>query len=104
MKLNIYYVCIVIHHKFLNLIIVLIVNKNCQLFCSKCILYDNDQTKDIYHCDKCGICRLGLGLEKDYFHCDTCNTCLSIDLKGHHKCLSDVTHSNCCICNEDLFS
>ena len=73
-------------------------------FCSKCILYDNDQTKDIYHCDKCGICRLGLGLEKDYFHCDTCNTCLSIDLKGHHKCLSDVTHSNCCICNEDLFS
>ena len=23
-------------------------------FCSKCILYDNDQTKDIYHCDKCG--------------------------------------------------
>lgn len=73
-------------------------------FCGKCILYDNDQTKDIYHCDKCGICRLGLGLEKDYFHCDTCNTCLSIDLKGHHKCLSDVTHSNCCICNEDLFS
>lgn len=73
-------------------------------FCSKCILYDNDQTKDIYHCDKCGICRLGLGLDKDYFHCDTCNTCLSIDLKGRHKCLSDVTHSNCCICNEDLFS
>lgn len=82
---------------------------NCELelanyFCSKCILYDNDQTKDIYHCDKCGICRLGLGLDKDYFHCETCNTCLSIDLKGRHKCLSDVTHSNCCICNEDLFS
>ncbi|KAL6451871.1 SPAC2F3.16 Uncharacterized RING finger protein C2F3.16 [Candida maltosa Xu316] len=73
-------------------------------FCSKCVLYDNDQTKDIYHCDKCGICRLGLGLDKDYFHCDTCNTCLSIDLKGHHKCLSDVTHSDCCICHEDLFS
>lgn len=73
-------------------------------FCSKCVLYDNDPTKDIYHCDKCGICRLGLGLSKDYFHCDVCNICLSIDLKEHHKCVTNTTHCNCPICNEYLFT
>ncbi|SGZ51971.1 CIC11C00000004757 [Sungouiella intermedia] len=73
-------------------------------FCSKCVLYDNDPAKDIYHCDKCGICRLGLGLSKDYFHCDVCNICLSIDLKEHHKCVTNTTHCNCPICNEYLFT
>ncbi|KAF3985930.1 hypothetical protein FT663_02365 [Candidozyma haemuli var. vulneris] len=73
-------------------------------FCSKCVLYDNDPNKDIYHCDKCGICRLGLGIGKDYFHCDECNICLSIDLKEHHKCVTNTTHCNCPICNEYLFT
>lgn len=73
-------------------------------FCPKCVLYDNDPAKDIYHCDKCGICRLGLGLSKDYFHCDTCNICLSIDLKEHHKCVTNTTHCNCPICNDYLFT
>ena len=73
-------------------------------FCKKCVLYDNDPTKDIYHCEKCGICRLGLGLGKDYFHCDKCNICLSIDLKERHKCISNTTHCNCPICNEYLFT
>lgn len=73
-------------------------------FCSICVLYDNDPTKDIYHCDKCGICRLGLGLGKDYFHCDKCNICLSIDLKERHKCLSNNTHCNCPVCSEYLFT
>lgn len=73
-------------------------------FCSKCVLYDNDPGKDIYHCDKCGICRLGLGLDKDYFHCDECNICLSIDLKEHHRCVTNTTHCNCPICNEYLFT
>lgn len=73
-------------------------------FCYSCKLYDNDANKDIYHCDKCGICRLGLGLGKDFFHCDTCNICLSIDLKERHKCLANTTHCNCPICNEYLFT
>ena len=73
-------------------------------FCSKCVLYDDDPNKDIYHCDKCGICRLGLGLDKDYFHCDVCNICLSIDLKDKHKCVTNTTHCNCTICNEYLFT
>ncbi|EGW30804.1 uncharacterized protein SPAPADRAFT_72723 [Spathaspora passalidarum NRRL Y-27907] len=73
-------------------------------FCRKCVLYDNDPNKDIYHCDKCGICRLGLGIGKDYFHCDTCNVCLSIDLHDKHKCVTNTTHCNCTICNEYLFT
>lgn len=73
-------------------------------FCRICVLYDNDSTKDIYHCDKCGICRLGLGLDKDYFHCDKCGNCLLIDLRDRHKCLSNTTHSDCPICGEYMFT
>ena len=38
-------------------------------YCDICKLWDNDPTKKIYHCDECGICRVGEGLEKDFFHC-----------------------------------
>lgn len=47
-------------------------------YCNECKLFDNDETKDIYHCDKCGICRLGLGLGVDFFHCDGCQASLSV--------------------------
>jgi hypothetical protein len=73
-------------------------------FCRKCVLYDNDATKDIYHCDRCGICRLGLGLGRDYFHCDVCNICLLIDLKERHRCVANTTHCNCPVCHEFLFT
>lgn len=73
-------------------------------FCSKCKLFDNDPMKNIYHCDKCGMCRLGLGLNQDYFHCDSCNACISIDLKKNHVCIENATKSNCPICDEFMFS
>jgi uncharacterized CHY-type Zn-finger protein len=38
-------------------------------FCGVCKLWDNDSAKSIYHCDDCGICRIGQGLGKDFFHC-----------------------------------
>ena len=38
-------------------------------FCDICKLWDDDTTKDIYHCDDCGICRRGKGLGKDFVHC-----------------------------------
>lgn len=40
-----------------------------QYFCSVCKLWDNDSKKNIYHCNDCGICRVGQGLGKDFFHC-----------------------------------
>lgn len=38
-------------------------------YCSICKLWDNDCSKSIYHCNDCGICRIGQGLGKDFFHC-----------------------------------
>ena len=38
-------------------------------YCRICKLWDNDSEKSIYHCDDCGICRVGQGLGKDFFHC-----------------------------------
>ena len=38
-------------------------------YCGICKLWDNDPEKRIYHCDDCGICRVGQGLGKDFYHC-----------------------------------
>ncbi|AMD22275.1 HGL065Cp [Eremothecium sinecaudum] len=73
-------------------------------FCKECVLYDNDESKDIYHCSKCGICRLGLGLGQDFFHCDGCHACLSMELQGNHRCIERSTMSNCPICSEFMFT
>lgn len=40
-----------------------------QYYCNICKLWENRQSKPIYHCNDCGICRRGLGLGKDFFHC-----------------------------------
>ncbi|SCU94872.1 LADA_0G11958g1_1 [Lachancea dasiensis] len=73
-------------------------------YCNECKLFDNDETKDIYHCDKCGICRLGLGLGIDFFHCDGCQACLSIELQGNHNCIERATMSSCPICGDFMFT
>lgn len=38
-------------------------------YCDVCKLWDDDNQKSIYHCNDCGICRVGQGLGKDFFHC-----------------------------------
>lgn len=38
-------------------------------YCDICKLWDDDSEKSIYHCNDCGICRVGRGLGKDFFHC-----------------------------------
>lgn len=38
-------------------------------YCDVCKLWDDDTQKSIYHCNDCGICRVGQGLGKDFFHC-----------------------------------
>lgn len=40
-----------------------------QYYCDICKLWENRQSKPIYHCADCGICRRGMGLGKDFFHC-----------------------------------
>lgn len=38
-------------------------------YCNICKLWNDDRNKPIYHCNDCGLCRVGLGLGKDFFHC-----------------------------------
>ncbi|KAL8854688.1 MAG: hypothetical protein Q9221_000470 [Calogaya cf. arnoldii] len=38
-------------------------------YCDVCKFWDNTPWKPIYHCNDCGLCRVGEGLGKDFFHC-----------------------------------
>lgn len=53
-----------------------------QYTCLICNLFD-DEDKDQYHCEGCGICRIGG--RNNFFHCEVCNMCLPLQLKtnGH---------------------
>ena len=83
--------------------------KNChetmgEYFCEICKLWESNPDKHIYHCDKCGLCRLGQGIGIDYFHCDRCNACLSIAMQENHRCIERNLESNCPICDYYLFT
>ncbi|KAI9093579.1 hypothetical protein K1719_027028 [Acacia pycnantha] len=54
-------------------------------FCETCKLFDDDISKQQYHCNGCGICRVG-GCE-NFFHCYKCGCCYSIMLKNSHPCV-----------------
>lgn len=73
-------------------------------YCSKCKLWDDECGKAIYHCDDCGLCRIGEGLGKDFFHCKTCNVCMSIALQDQHRCIEHSTECGCPICGEYMFT
>ncbi|KXL44023.1 hypothetical protein M433DRAFT_68766, partial [Acidomyces richmondensis BFW] len=72
-------------------------------YCPKCKLWDNDSNKRIYHCDDCGICRVGEGLGKDYVHCRRCNVCISIQTSASHPCIERATEGDCPLCLVRLF-
>lgn len=38
-------------------------------YCNICKLWNDDPDKSVYHCNDCGICRIGRGIGKDFFHC-----------------------------------
>ena len=73
-------------------------------YCAICKLRNNDPNKSVYHCDDCGMCRLGAGLGKDFFHCKTCAACMSIDAEATHKCIEMSTKSDCPICGDYMFT
>ncbi|XP_074641658.1 RING finger and CHY zinc finger domain-containing protein 1-like [Tubulanus polymorphus] len=68
-------------------------------FCSVCRLFD-DVDKQQFHCDGCGICRIGG--KDNYFHCIKCDVCLHNNLKEKHKCVEKASRNNCPVCLEDL--
>uniref|UniRef100_A0A1B6EGW8 RING finger and CHY zinc finger domain-containing protein 1 n=1 Tax=Clastoptera arizonana TaxID=38151 RepID=A0A1B6EGW8_9HEMI len=67
--------------------------------CLECKLFD-DEDKQQYHCDGCGICRIG-GREK-FFHCQKCNMCFPVKTQDRHKCVENVSQSHCPVCLEDI--
>ncbi|KAF9901906.1 hypothetical protein EC991_005554 [Linnemannia zychae] len=73
-------------------------------YCDTCKLWDDDPKKHIYHCDDCGICRIGQGLGRDYFHCKKCNVCMNIQLQDNHKCIERNLECDCPICGEYMFT
>ncbi|KAI5809012.1 zinc-ribbon-domain-containing protein [Peziza echinospora] len=78
--------------------------KSARYYCDKCKLWDDDGQKKIYHCDDCGICRIGAGLGKDFFHCKKCGVCMSITLQDSHRCIERSTECDCPICGEFMFT
>ncbi|XP_046388955.1 RING finger and CHY zinc finger domain-containing protein 1-like isoform X1 [Ischnura elegans] len=67
--------------------------------CLECKLFD-DEDRDQFHCEGCGICRVG-GRDK-FFHCERCNTCLPNKLLNDHRCVENVSRSNCPVCLENI--
>ena len=68
--------------------------------CLKCNFFDDDTSKQQFHCDLCGICRVG-GAE-NYFHCYRCGCCYGKSLRVRtflplYKQLAHSTEaSGCC--------
>jgi len=68
--------------------------------CLVCRLFDDNTDKGQFHCEGCGICRIG---GRDFFyHCPKCNMCISVQIKESHKCLADISRNNCPVCLEDI--
>ncbi|KAK0705229.1 hypothetical protein B0H67DRAFT_593522 [Lasiosphaeris hirsuta] len=71
-------------------------------FCGVCKLWNDDPNKAIYHCNDCGLCRVGQGLGKDFFHCKKCSACIS--MTGGHKCIERSIDCDCPICGDYMFN
>jgi len=72
-------------------------------YCEKCNFWDDEGLKKkIFHCDACGICRVG-GRE-NYFHCPTCDCCYPMELQGNHRCVEGSLRQGCPVCMIDMFT
>uniref|UniRef100_A0A1D1Y8T3 RING finger and CHY zinc finger domain-containing protein 1 n=1 Tax=Anthurium amnicola TaxID=1678845 RepID=A0A1D1Y8T3_9ARAE len=72
-----------------------------EYFCHICKFYDDDTKKMQYHCNDCGICRVGG--QENFFHCQKCGACYSIELRDKHSCVENSMRHHCPICYEYLF-
>lgn len=64
-------------------------------YCDICHLWSSSEL--IYHCDECGICRIGS--RDDFKHCKICGACMKIE----HECREDLLSGRCSICLENFF-
>jgi len=77
--------------------------KLAKYYCDICHLF-SDAEKSIFHCNDCGLCRVGKGLGIDYKHCKKCGSCINLSIFDDHVCLENALHSNCPICAEHMFT
>ncbi|KAI3327969.1 zf-CHY-domain-containing protein [Xylariaceae sp. AK1471] len=73
-------------------------------YCDICKLWNDDPDKPCYHCNDCGICRIGRGIGKDFYHCKKCSACIAIATQSDHRCIERATDCDCPICGEYLFT
>lgn len=73
-------------------------------YCDRCKFWDDTPDKDIYHCEGCGICRVGRGPEIDFQHCYACTTCVPVHMYASHQCLEYNSKADCPVCGEYLFT
>jgi RING finger/CHY zinc finger protein 1 len=67
--------------------------------CLKCRFFDDrHEEKKYFHCDECGICRVG-GRE-NWEHCDKCGACVP---HGHAPCVERNFDTDCAVCRDNLF-
>ncbi|XP_031258217.1 E3 ubiquitin-protein ligase MIEL1-like isoform X2 [Pistacia vera] len=72
-----------------------------EYFCNICKFYDDDISKGQFHCDDCGICRVG-GRD-EFFHCQKCGSCYSVSVCNDHVCVENSMKNYCPVCYEYLF-
>ncbi len=69
--------------------------------CTRCPFYDDRVERQYYHCDDCGLCRVG-GRD-NFFHCSTCDGCFSKSMENNHTCVENNLRQNCPVCFEYQF-
>ncbi|CAL9023865.1 unnamed protein product [Prunus brigantina] len=72
-----------------------------EYYCDICKFYDDDISKQQFHCNECGICRVG-GRDK-FFHCQKCGSCYAVELRDNHLCVENSMKNHCPVCYEYLF-
>jgi len=70
-----------------------------QYHCKVCNLFD-DSDRELYHCEHCGLCRVGS--PHSNVHCHTCNICWNLSGFTHHTCKPNILKENCPVCKEYL--
>ena len=67
-------------------------------YCEICCLFSDQE--HIFHCDQCGICRVGK--KDEMIHCTECNACFK---KEEHQCIQSISKdSECCFCGDIVFN
>ena len=67
-----------------------------EYYCHICHLWA--EGGNIWHCDKCGICRRANAPKEDFFHCEQCKMCVAHE---YHRCAANTGERICSICLEE---